>query len=69
MNRRNFLKSLFAVGALTAVDVNAAIEQALTETVNMSDVDFVAYINVSMRFYVDNPRSLGIITGISEPEY
>ncbi len=67
MNRRAFLKFLFAAGVATAVDIDKAIEQTLIDTVNMSDAEFVAYINVSINLYVTNPAACAIITDIEEP--
>ena len=64
MNRRVFLKSLFAAGIATAVDIDKAIEQTLIDCVKMDDNQFVAYIMHSMELYVNNPRACGYITNI-----
>jgi len=66
MNRRDFLKSLFAAGVATAINVDKAIEQCLIETVNMSDVDFVAYVSYLVSFHISNPGQTMIITDIGE---
>lgn len=65
MNRRQFLQSLFAVGALTALEPEKAIEQFLTETELMTDNEFVAYFNYSMNMWITNPRNCAIITNIT----
>jgi hypothetical protein len=64
MNRREFLKGLFATGALVAANPTIAIEQFLTETSKMSDVDFVTYLKYTMQLFVMNPAQCAIITNI-----
>lgn len=68
MNRREFLKSLLASGALTAIDPEAAIDTFLTETSKLSDEDFVTYVTFTMNVYVNNPSQFMIIDGIEEPD-
>jgi hypothetical protein len=63
MDRRAFLKSLFAIGAAAAT---VDIEKILTECEEMSDEKFLAYVTYTMNLYISNPRSSVNITGITE---
>lgn len=66
MDRRTFLKSLFAAGSLVSLDIEKGMEQLLIETSKMSDDAFITYITYLMEFHIDNPRQCGIITNIGE---
>ncbi len=64
MDRRAFLKGLFASGALTALNPEIALEQLLIETSPMNDAEFMTYVYYSMNLYVDNPGATMRITDI-----
>lgn len=67
LNRRDFLKSLFAIGALTTLKpVDEVIEEILNETESLYDNEFITYIHFTMNLYVHNPSKSAIITGIKE---
>ena len=55
MNRREFLKGLFATGALIAANPEIVIDQFLTEAIKLSDAEFVTYVRWTMNMWVQNP--------------
>jgi hypothetical protein len=69
LNRRAFLKSLVTAAATVAVNidnVDEVVERLLQETARLHDVEFVAYIQVTMQMWVSNPAHCAVITNISE---
>jgi len=68
MDRRAFLKTLFAARVATAIDIPAAIEQILVECEPMSDYEFVQYMTYQINMYIANPAKCMVITGIGEDQ-
>lgn len=70
MNRRAFLKSLVTAAATVAVgvDIDNTVERLLQETATLPDVEFVAYIQVTMNLWVSNPARCAVITNIAYEE-
>jgi hypothetical protein len=66
MDRRAFIKSFLASGALVAINPELAVEQILKETSDLNDIDFATYIYFTMKIHVDNPAHCMIITNIGE---
>lgn len=65
MNRRDFLKRL-GIG-VAAVSLSPMLDLAeITIPPEPVQEEFVAYITMTFNMYVQNPRQLGIITGITE---
>ena len=66
MNRRAFLKALLVGTVATQLELDKLLESVLTETLPMSDADFVTYVTYSMNLYCNNPAQCVIITDIGE---
>ena len=66
LNRRAFLKSLFA-GVVGSALIDTNVDGLLQKTNHLSDVDFIAYMTVTMNLWVHNPAHSAIITNIGEP--
>lgn len=67
MNRREFIKSaLIALLPLSLSDSTKEkeVETILEETAHLSDNEFVTYIMIQTRLYIDNPRSCAVIHNI-----
>jgi hypothetical protein len=67
MDRREFLKSIFAttVLPLTLSGPNF-IESILQDTAHYSDIEFEDYIRWQVNIWVTSPAKCGIITNITE---
>lgn len=66
MDRRAFIKSLFAIGTVISIDTDLAISELLEKTKTLDDADFVYYATWYMNLFFDNPAQNAIITDISE---
>lgn len=68
MDRRSFIKSLFA-GVIAAANLDDVVESIVTRTESMPDEEFTEYVTYYihyMNIWVANPRQLGYITGITD---
>jgi hypothetical protein len=63
MNRREFIKSLFAT---TAALATTDIDKLLEETKFLPDKEFVVYVTSYMSMMVSMPSQCAIITDIEE---
>jgi len=65
MNRRAFLKNLFATVIGAQVDIESLINTTLEKTSLLQDDEFIMYITFCFNMYVNAPSHCGIITSIS----
>jgi len=65
MNRRDFLKNLFATVIVSQVNIENLINTTLEKTALLQDDEFIMYITLCFNMHVNNPSHCGIITGIT----